>query len=506
MFGGFHGPGLQMMLNNAFGQIMFGNGGGHPAQMLGHMMFGGGPPPSSNSEVGRAWDMYMKYAISAPFPHSFQGPSKRHITDLWTGRKIIVHLPEVTTFKHGIQNVHMKHDVKAEIVSLCQFNRSPFDSNTSWALEIKYEDPHIHMRMLGKYYQPPQPKSNDTKLIGKKKTKPKNTLPTKASKPMKSSAKDTMEVEEESTSIRMQAVFHILSRCHPEKGGTMYSVSDIELEDTVPITKPLISFDFISPPTPHVHLRDGPPCPICRHPHSPSAFPYAPHVHNINETKLLSIDMKRHRAFSVARDRLRSFYNDDGDDDNSSCYSTPSSTASSSTISSSSATSCPTNSTSTSKNNSNKTPSFKRDCPVCMDSDVICLQLDCQHSICYGCWSEWCAQQDDDSDRSQGNEDAENAMIENMHIEAAKHLELDPSSLEASRIASSCMFDEREKELYKEMFSVLKNQKSKCMLPIHVISHEFANALVEEASSGGRASRARIHVKLVRSTRIYFRC
>jgi hypothetical protein len=48
-----------------------------------------------------------------------------------------------------------------------------------------------------------------------------------------------------------------------------------------------------------------------------------------------------------------------------------------------------------------------------MDSNVNCVRLDCNHVVCYGCWAEWCSQQDD-NERSQGNEDAENASAENM--------------------------------------------------------------------------------------------
>ena len=70
-----------------------------------------------------------------------------------------------------------------------------------------------------------------------------------------------------------------------------------------------------------------------------------------------------------------------------------------------------------------------------MDENVNCVRLDCGHSACYGCWSEWCAQQDDDGDRSGGAEDAEAASSENMHVEAAEHIEIDADSLAAARIA-----------------------------------------------------------------------
>ena len=77
-----------------------------------------------------------------------------------------------------------------------------------------------------------------------------------------------------------------------------------------------------------------------------------------------------------------------------------------------------------------------------MDQDIRCIRLDCSHTICYGCWSEWCSQQDDDSDRSNGAEDAEHASAENMHIEAAENIEVDADSLAAVRAASRIALEE----------------------------------------------------------------
>ena len=54
----------------------------------------------------------------------------------------------------------------------------------------------------------------------------------------------------------------------------------------------------------------------------------------------------------------------------------------------------------------------------------------------------------------------------------------------------------QERELFNEMYDNFVRFPS-MPLPMHSIASEFGNQLVQESSHGGRASRARIHIKLL---------
>ena len=93
-----------------------------------------------------------------------------------------------------------------------------------------------------------------------------------------------------------------------------------------------------------------------------------------------------------------------------------------------------------------------------MDDNVNCVKLDCGHKCCYGCWSEWCAQQDDDSDdRSGGAQDAEAAVVDNMHVEASEHIESDLDSLGALRAAKRYELDDQEKDILSSSYNLFKH-------------------------------------------------
>ena len=384
---------------NIFGQTFFGGGGGgmmmpgggfNPLQAL----FGGVPPPSGKSQCGKYWDEYFFDALSQRFPHSYHEITSRSANGLWTGRKILV------VAKPGAA------PTSGTIKSLKQFNTTPFSPYTQWSLEVQYDNKSVRNFLLGDRYK------------SKRKKQP--------------------------TTVR-----HVIHRAHPERGGTFHrdSIDAEEEQEEEREERPLISFTFVDPPTPSVFLSDGPPCPICRRPNTPSAFPCAPHIHDISEMKGMSVDTKRNRTLSVARERLHSFCNLHNDQSGTAfSFSSSSSSSSSSSPSSSSSSSSSSSPASSSSSSSSSSPAsvshFKGDCPVCMDQDIRCIRLDCGHTICYGCWSEWCSQQDDDSDRSNGAEDAEHASAENMHIEAAENIEVDADSLAANRAASRILLEE----------------------------------------------------------------
>ena len=509
--------------------------------MLGNMMFGGmnplqalfgGPPPSGRSHVSEDFDQYMLKAVSAPFPHTFHDTASRTV-NIWNGRRIKVCVGEklfakVKGSKNKLICLPLPPIVQGTIVSVRQFNTSPFQSTTDWSMEIQYDDIQVTNYML------------DTRYNARRKKNP-------------------------------TTVNHILHRCHPYRGGTFHRDSRSE-HSTVSDTPsnegdgPLISFTFIDDAYPNIHLVDGPPCPICRRPNTPSAYPYAPYVHDISETKDLNVDTTRHRAFSVARERLNSFYNTDDvpNFESSSSSSSSSSTKSTSSNygfengevilnrpddleqplgfefkidstsgqmlisavhpdgladkaglqsndiithinkewivevdfedeskkkitkkqkrttekrvlalchqqpvvslvflrgleSSSSSSSSP--SPSPSSSSTFHSSSFiKGECPICMDDDVNCVKLDCGHKCCYGCWSEWCAQQDDDSDdRSGGAQDAEAAVVDNMHVEASEHIESDLDSLGALRAAKRYELDDQEKDILSSSYNLFKH-------------------------------------------------
>ena len=191
------------------------------------MMMRGGPPPSDKSQVGKEFDHYMRDAVTAQFPHSFQEPTQR-TTDVWADRGVVVTVVDPSdrsTVPDVIQT-------SAKIINLVQFNRTPFDAHTQWALEVKYDDPDMHKQMLGKSYVHHRK--------SKKKTNKKNNKNNKNNK----------------QDVYKQSVIHILVRCHPETGGTMYSHVEDVMDEEHQYTQDLyLSFAFATPPTPHTTLR-----------------------------------------------------------------------------------------------------------------------------------------------------------------------------------------------------------------------------------------------------------
>jgi hypothetical protein len=156
--GGFGPPGFQMVIHSALSNMMMGGGGGPMMQML----MRGGPPPSDKSQVGKEFDHYMRDAVTAQFPQSFREPTRR-TTDVWADRGIVVTVVDPSD-RSTVPDVMQ---TSAKIINLVQFNRTPFDAHTQWALEVKYDDPDMHKQMLGNSYVLNHRKSKKKK--GKKK-------------------------------------------------------------------------------------------------------------------------------------------------------------------------------------------------------------------------------------------------------------------------------------------------------------------------------------------------
>jgi hypothetical protein len=133
------------------------------------MLMRGGPPPSDKSQVGKEFDHYMRDAVTAQFPQSFREPTQR-TTDIWADRGIVVTVVDPSD-RSTVPDVIK---TSAKIINLVQFNRTPFDAHTQWALEVKYDDPDMHKQMLGNSYVLNHRKSKKKK--GKKKPTTNRTI------------------------------------------------------------------------------------------------------------------------------------------------------------------------------------------------------------------------------------------------------------------------------------------------------------------------------------------
>lgn len=203
---------------------------------------------SFTSECGIDFDEYVQKALPKPFPYCNGGPSSRHITDLWNGRRLKL-----------FSNNHWR---VGTVSGWFQSTSGPFCRVTSWILQIEFDSLDIgdHVEIHGL--------RGDKQYNGRKGTITSyDDEQRRYGVTLTSSKKTTKALAVKPANIQTPLVLEFrVKRMNVVGGGTVHAI-----EGHSPT---LLSLGWLEPALPSIDLQEGSSfanCPTCRSKEPPFA-------------------------------------------------------------------------------------------------------------------------------------------------------------------------------------------------------------------------------------------